>query len=246
VNTLAPIHLGIIPDGNRRWAASHELHPWKGHEQAIENFRSLTEWCRDDPRIGILTVWCFSTENWRRDPKEIEMLMTMLEDYLKKEKEEFVKNKTRLLHSGRKDRIPPSLAEVIKEVEEMTLNHFPTFVGSGSGQAKDQAECVLNLAVDYGGKDEILRSIDKYQKTKNEKPKTNQLPDLRLYLDHPELPDIDLIIRTSGEKRTSNFFLWQAAYAEWDFVDKLFPDFNTDDLAASVDNFFARNRRFGE
>jgi len=103
------IHLAIIPDGNRRWAKAQSLNPCKGHEQAIENFRSLTQWCRNDPCVAVLTVWCFSTENWKRDEKEIEMLMTMLEDYLKKEGEGFIEKKTRFLHSGRRDRLPTSL-----------------------------------------------------------------------------------------------------------------------------------------
>ncbi|MDP7247003.1 MAG: polyprenyl diphosphate synthase [Candidatus Peribacteraceae bacterium] len=221
MNNDNAIHLGIIPDGNRRWAKSRSLNPWKGHEQAIENFKALTEWCRNDERISVLTVWCFSTENWKRERQEIEMLMKMLEDYLRKEQENFIENKTKFCHSGRKDRIPSSLAELIKEAEEKT---------------SDQTDFTLHLAVDYGGKDEIERAA---RKISPESP-------LKENLDHPELPDIDIIIRTSGEKRTSNFFMWQAAYAEWIFEDKLFPDFSIDDLQVAVDNFSDRNRRFGE
>lgn len=218
------LHIAIIPDGNRRWAKKRMLKPWEGHKVAVENFRSLTKWCRDDPRVSVLTVWCFSTENWKRDAKEIEMLMGMLEDYLQREREVFQENKTRFVHSGRKDRIPSSLAKLIADVEEET---------------KDFDGLTLHLAVDYGGKDEILRAIER----------TNfqhfNISTFHNYLDHPELPDIDLIIRTSGEHRTSNFFLWQAAYAEWDFINMFFPDFTTSDLAASVDRFATRTRRFG-
>ena len=114
------LHIAIIPDGNRRWAKAHRLDPWEGHRKAVENFRSLTEWCRLDPRISILTVWCFSTENWKRDKKEINMLMQMLEDYLQEEREGFIEKKTRFVHSGRKDRIPLSLANLIESVEEET------------------------------------------------------------------------------------------------------------------------------
>ncbi|MFH1670883.1 MAG: polyprenyl diphosphate synthase [Patescibacteria group bacterium] len=217
-----PIHLAIIPDGNRRWAKVHSLNPWKGHEQAIENFRSLTEWCRNDPRISVLTVWCFSTENWKRDPKEIEMLMTMLEDYLKKEGDEFIEKRTRFLHSGRCDRLPSSLIKVIEETEEKTSN---------------QTSFTLNLAVDYGGKDEILRAIKKSKDISEEEIRNN--------LDHPELPDIDLIVRTSGEQRTSNFALWQSTYAEWEFIEKLFPDFTSEDLSKAVDDYERRSRRYG-
>ncbi|OGJ59266.1 di-trans,poly-cis-decaprenylcistransferase [Candidatus Peribacteria bacterium RIFCSPHIGHO2_01_FULL_55_13] len=226
------IHLAIIPDGNRRWAKAQGKHPWKGHEQAIENFRTITEWCRKDPRVAALTVWCFSTENWKRDPEEISQLMTMLEKYLAKERRGFMKEKTRFLHSGRRDRIPASLAKLIASVEEET---------------KDQSEFTLHLAVDYGGKDEILRAMHRLS---NQESATRNSPaiteeSLRQSLDHPELPDIDLIIRTSGEKRTSNFFLWQTAYAEWIFSEKLFPDFTEKDVEAAVTELDQRKRRYG-
>ena len=140
------LHLAIIPDGNRRWARAKSWLPWKGHEVAIENFRTITEWCRTNSEINVLTVWCFSTENWKRDPEEISKLMEMLETYLRKEREDFRAKQTRFVHSGRKDRIPPSLAKLIAEVEEETT---------------DYTGFALHLAVDYGGKDEIIRAIGK-------------------------------------------------------------------------------------
>ena len=220
------LHIAIIPDGNRRWARGQSLNPWKGHEKAINNFREITPWCHDNPCIGILTVWCFSTENWKRDPDEISKLMALLENYLQKERRGFLEKKTRFLHSGRKDRIPSSLAKLIEDIEKETA---------------DQTEFTLHLAVDYGGKDEILRAFEK-MKGKNHSSEE----EFRQYLDHPELPDIDLIIRTSNEKRTSNFFLWQSTYAEWIFSPKLFPDFTVDDLKEAVNEFEKRRRRFGE
>lgn len=226
--TDSPLHIAIIPDGNRRWAKKRTLKPWDGHKVAVENFRTLSEWCRTDPRVSVLTVWCFSTENWKRDEKEVAILMKMLEDYLAKEREEFAKENTKFVHSGRRDRIPSSLAKLIEVTEEETKNN---------------TGFTLHLAVDYGGKDEILRAIET-SRTLVPSGRVNE-QSLRDCLDHPELPDIDLIIRTSGEKRTSNFFLWQAAYAEWDFIDKFFPDFTTEDLSASVDTFSSRTRRFG-
>lgn len=222
---ILSIHLAIIPDGNRRWAKSRMFKPWKGHETAIENFRSITEWCRNDPRVGILTVWCFSTENWKRDPEEIDHLMKIYEDYLQKERETFVENKTRFTHTGRLDRIPSSLATLIKEVEEET---------------KDQTGFTLNLAVDYGGKDELIRAIQKL-----DDPKIVTEDSFRKLLDRPELPDIDLVLRTSGEQRTSNFFLWESTYTEWVFLDKLFPDLTSDDVEKAVTDFGSRTRRFG-
>lgn len=238
----SPIHLAIIPDGNRRWASAQMLHPWKGHEQAIENFRSITEWCRNDPRVGALTVWCFSTENWKRDPEEISKLMTMLEDYLGKERKGFIDKQTRFVHSGRRDRIPASLAKLISEVEKET---------------KDQKEFTLHLAVDYGGKDEILRAIDRISTSQPPQPRNLANPsrnelhspitenEFHQYLDHPELPDIDLILRSSGEQRTSNFFLWQTTYAEWVFSEKLFPEINAKDIKGAVEELERRKRRFG-
>jgi len=230
MNTSSTIHLAIIPDGNRRWAKTRTLNPWKGHEKAIENFRSLTEWCRNDPRISVLTVWCFSTENWKRDQKEVDMLMSMLEKYLKEEGVEFVEKNTRFLHSGRRDRIPASLVKVIEETEEKT---------------KDQTGFTLNLAVDYGGKDEIIRAIKNIEPNQLNQPNEPNELSIRNNLDHPDLPDIDLIIRTSGEQRTSNFALWQSTYAEWEFIEKLFPDFTSEDLSKAVDDYERRSRRYG-
>ena len=148
--------------------------------------------------------------------------MDLLEEYLAKERSTFMENETRFVHSGRKDRIPSSLAALIAEVEEET---------------KDQTRFTLHLAIDYGGKDEVVRALGK--------TKDHSEEGIAQALDHSELSDIDLIIRTSGEHRTSNFFLWQAAYAEWDFIDKFFPDFSVDDLANSVGKFADRTRRFG-
>jgi undecaprenyl diphosphate synthase len=224
-NPASPLHIAIIPDGNRRWAKAKGMRAWNGHEKAIANFREISDWCRNDPRIGTLTVWCFSTENWKRDPAEIAKLMELLEEYIKQERPNLAKYRTRLLHSGRNDRIPPSLAKLIRDVSE---------------ESKQYDDFTLHLAIDYGGKDEVLRAM---RRIENPSTLTDEL--LRSHLDHPEVPDIDLIVRTSGEKRTSNFFLWQSAYAEWEFVDKFFPDFTVEDLEKAVSDFAARTRRFG-
>ena len=218
------LHIAIIPDGNRRWARAQGLQPWKGHEQAIENFKEITQWCREDPRIGILTVWCFSTENWKRENEEVGKLMSMLESYLQKEWKGFLERKTRFVHSGRRDRFPPTLAKLIEKVERETA---------------DQKEITLHLAIDYGGKDEVVRAVTNLQGQEVSEES------IRAHLDHPELKDMDLIVRTSGEMRTSNFALWQSVYAEWEFSEKLFPDFRAEDLKRAVDAFTLRTRRFG-
>lgn len=221
---MEPIHLAIIPDGNRRWAKGNMLLPWQGHAHAMDNFRAITEWCRNDPRINVLTIWGFSTENWKRSDDEVSKLMELFEDYLGKERHAFAEHKTRFVHSGRRDRIPASLKKLIDEVEAET---------------KDFTEFTMHLAVDYGGKDEVLRAIAKM--------KGEEMTDdsLRAHLDHPELPDIDFIIRTSGEQRTSNFFFWQACYAEWLFVTKHFPALEVADIDAALQEFNRRTRRFG-
>lgn len=219
------LHLAIIPDGNRRWARKRGLVPWLGHKQAMENFRSIVEWCRQHPRIHYLTIWGFSTENWNRDAAEIKHLMRIFEDYLVRERPTFVKNATRLVHSGRTDRLPHTLVELIHDISEET-KHLLGFA--------------FHLALDYGGRDEILRAV--------RRAGLDNLSDeesLRLFLDQPSLPDIDLIIRTSGEQRTSNFFLWQSTYAEWFFNHKYFPDLTTDDIAQTLTEFDTRQRRFG-
>ncbi len=233
-----PLHLAIIPDGNRRWAREHKLEAvWKGHEVAVENFRTLTEWCRNDPRVHVLTVWCFSTENWKREPKEVSMLMGMLEEYLRKEGEEFKTKHTRFLHSGRRDRIPATLKTLIEETEEAT---------------KGEKDFTLHLAVDYGGKDEVVRAMQalKHLVRASLPAMGGTAPavteeSIRAHLDHPELPEIDVILRSSGEQRTSNFFLWQSAYAEWIFSPKYFPDIGTGDLDAALKEYENRKRRFG-
>lgn len=221
-----PLHLAIIPDGNRRWARENGFtYVWKGHEVAVENFRTLTDWCRKDPRISALTVWCFSTENWKRDKREIDELMTMLEKYLIKEAKELKENKTRFIHSGRRDRIPASLKKVIEDTEKDTEN---------------ETGFTLHLAVDYGGKDEVTRAVSKLKETAH---LTEEI--IRQHLDHPELPDLDIILRSSGEQRTSNFFLWQSTYAEWIFSPKYFPDIGTKDLDEALKEYDRRKRRFG-
>lgn len=230
-----PLHLAIIPDGNRRWAREHKLAAvWKGHEVAIENFRTLTEWCRESSRVSVLTIWCFSTENWKRDPVEVEKLMKMLQAYLQKEGDDLVKKNMRFVHSGRRDRMPKSLIDVLQDTEKKT-NNCTGFT--------------LHLAVDYGGKDEVIRAFNKLRVSGPALTASQDLEiteeNLRSSLDHPELPDIDLILRSSGEQRTSNFFLWQSAYSEWIFSPKYFPDIGTKDLEDAIAEYDRRKRRFG-
>ena len=224
MSSASPLHIAIIPDGNRRWAKKRALQPWKGHEQAVENFRGLLEWVEKDKRIGTLTLWCFSTENWKRDPEEVKKLMEIFRTRLDAERPTFREKGIRVVHSGRKDRLSDGLKTLLENVAEETAQN---------------SSYTLHLALDYGGKDEVIRAV---QRLGSEKATEESV---RSHLDHPELPDIDLIIRTSGEQRISNFCLWQSAYAEWMFIDKLFPDFTGEDLGGAVDDFEERQRRFG-
>ncbi len=223
--TAPLLHVAVIPDGNRRWAKKRLLQPWKGHESGAENFERLLDWAREDGRIGTFTIWCFSTENWKRSPEEVEKLMEIFANYLREKTEELYEKNVRIVHSGRRDRFSPALREQLDRAIERT---------------KDRTGFTLQLAVDYGGKDELVRAFSRI-------PAGTAVTEdgVRGALDHPELPDVDLVIRTSGEKRTSNFFLWQTAYAEWLFLEKHFPDVTTEDLRKAVDDFASRQRRFG-
>jgi len=222
------LHLAIIPDGNRRWASQRNLKPWEGHAQGLEAFRALLRWAHADQRIAVITIWGFSTENWQRNNTEVRQLMRLFEDFLTKERQEFHQNKSRFVHAGRKDRIPKSLARLIAEVEEETALYD---------------RFTVQFALDYGGRDELVRAVQRMGDSGKKKVTEAAL---RSNLDHPEIPDIDLIVRTSGEQRLSNFFLWHGAYAELAFTNKHFPELTPAKLDAIVSSFAARDRRFGK
>ena len=154
--------------------------------------------------------------------------MKIFEDYIRDERQILIEQKTRLLHSGRLDRIPSSLATLLRDVQDETKN-FSDFT--------------LHLALDYSGKDEMMRAIKKIMQS--EKRNTVDERSFSGFLDQPDLPEIDLIVRTSGEMRTSNFFLWQTVYSEWLFLEKYFPELTTDDLSSALEEFDERKRRFG-
>jgi undecaprenyl diphosphate synthase len=220
------LHVAIIPDGNRRWAKTRGWLPWKGHEYAMRNFSLLLDWCREDGRIGVVSIWGFSTDNWKRDEEEVSRLMKLFEEFLRDERPKFHKHAIRFVHTGRRDRIPATLSALISEMEEET---------------KDFTSFTIELCVDYSGRDELLRSLHKLKQCADVTEES-----LRACFDHPDIPDIDVIIRTSGEQRTSNFFLWQAAYAEWMFLQKHFPELTGEDIGACLDDFGRRQRRFGK
>jgi undecaprenyl diphosphate synthase len=219
------LHLAIVPDGNRRWARREKKLPWMGHRAALENCRTLLEWCRQEPRLGVLTVWGFSTENWKRDREEVILLMQLFEWFLRRELPTLSQRGIRLLTSGRKDRLPRTLTHLLMQAERTTAQ---------------LTDFTLHMALDYGGQDEVTRAVNKLTKTGSA-----TIEDIQKNLDQPDLPPIDIIVRTSGEQRTSNFFMWQATYAEWFFLNKFFPELTPEDLRQIINDFSQRSRRFG-
>lgn len=225
-DVVVPHHVAIIPDGNRRWARERGLPAFEGHRRGFEITPKLVRAARE---LGIhtLTIWAFSTENWNRSETEVKYLMKMYEWFIGKHLAEAKKEGARIYHLGRKDRIPKRLAEKMARAE---------------GETADNDKYVLNIALDYGGHDEILRAIGRMN---GEKKLTEDK--FAEYLDtrgQPH-PDPDLIIRTSGEQRTSGLFSWQAAYAEFYFEPDHFPDFSPKKLREAIIDYAQRGRRFG-
>ncbi|OGM28057.1 di-trans,poly-cis-decaprenylcistransferase [Candidatus Woesebacteria bacterium RIFCSPLOWO2_01_FULL_39_61] len=228
--TKVPNHVAIIPDGNRRWARARGLNTLKGHKAGFERAVDIAKAARD---IGIhtMTLWGFSTENWDRTEEEINYLMKLyhklLDDYLK----EAHKDKVRIHHLGRKDRLPTSLIKKIENAESETKNY---------------SKYIANIGLDYGGQDDILRSVQTIIKAGIPAEKV----DADLFTKYTDLHDqpypyVDLMIRTSGEQRTSGFLLWQSAYTEYYWENDHFPDFTPEKLKAAVLDYSRRRRRFG-
>lgn len=220
-----PTHVAIIPDGNRRWARENGLPEIDGHKKGVDNFEGLF---RAGKELGIkcFSTWVFSTENWRRDEKEVGYLFDLIRQFAKEQKEKFLKEETRFIHLGRKDRLPKDVIEVLNEFEEET-KHFTDYT--------------VAVGVDYGGHDELIRAFENIKDSGLEITKEN----IEKNLDTAELPAPDLIIRTSGEMRLSGFMSWQSAYSEFYFTDKHFPDFDETELEKAVEEYKNRKRRYG-
>jgi undecaprenyl diphosphate synthase len=223
-----PKHVAIIMDGNGRWALRRGLPRIAGHKRGVDTVRRVTEECR---RIGIsvLTLYAFSDENWGRPKEEVGFLMDMLGSFLKAEIATMKTNNIRFRTIGRTERLPSSAR---------------TWVDRAIAETAMNTGMVLNLALSYGGRGEILEAIKRLRAANGSEPVITE-DVLSAYLDTAGLPDPDLIIRTSGEKRISNFLLWQAAYAELYFTDTLWPDFQEQDLLAALVDYQGRQRRFG-
>jgi undecaprenyl diphosphate synthase len=223
-----PQHVAIIMDGNGRWARRRGLPRLAGHRAGVENLRRVLEACVE---LGIkyLTIYAFSTENWGRPPDEVRGLMNILEDVIDRELDELHRNGVQLRHIGRLDRLSPELQQKVRRAVEMTRHND---------------RLVLNVAWNYGGRDEIIHAIQRMLED-GVKPEEVTVELVDRYLYTAGCPDPDLIIRTSGELRVSNFLIWQGAYAEWVVTDTFWPDFGKEELIRALLEYERRERRFG-
>lgn len=231
VSSVMPNHIAIIPDGNRRWAKEHGLPSLEGHRRGFDVAVKIGKKIRS---LGIhtLTFWAFSTENWNRTKEEVSYLMKLYETFIDKNLKNAMKEKIRIIHLGRRDRISKKLLEKIQNSEEET---------------KGFKNYILNIALDYGGRDEIVRAVkkatgDKRQATSITEENFGQFLDTA----NQPYPNPDLIIRTSGEQRTSGLMIWQAAYSEYVFIKKHFPNIKDEDIEKAVEEYSQRQRRFGK
>ncbi|MCW8128480.1 polyprenyl diphosphate synthase [Microbulbifer halophilus] len=227
-----PRHIAIIMDGNGRWAAQRGLPPSAGHKAGVERIRDLIEACKDRG-VEALTLFAFSSENWQRPSKEVELLMSLFHSYLRKEAQRMREEGVRLRVIGRRDRFSPRLAQAIEEAEDMT---------------RDGSRGNLVIAADYGGQWDIARAarcMAEEVAAGRRSPESITERTLADYVQLVDLPSVDLLIRSSGEQRISNFILWQAAYSEFYFTDTLWPDFGERALDEAIEAYCGRNRRFG-
>jgi undecaprenyl diphosphate synthase len=223
-----PTHIAIIMDGNGRWALTRGLPRLAGHRAGTENLRRIIEACVEFG-IKYLTIYAFSTENWGRPFEEVQGLLRILEDVIDRELRELHDQGVQLRHIGRLDRLRPSLREKVLQAIDLT---------------KDNQRLVLNVAFNYGGRDEIVCAI---QRIIADGVKPEEITDTMVsqYLFTAGVPDPDLIIRTSGELRGSNFLIWQGAYSEWYFTPTYWPDFNKEELGRALEEYKRRQRRYG-
>ncbi len=220
---VLPKHLGFIVDGNRRWARERGLPTLEGHRRGIDLVADIAEECHKQG-VKIVSFYIFSTENWNRSKEEVDYLMDLVEKCLKKFIKKCLKNDTRIAILGTKERLSENLIKAVEEAEEKT---------------KDCKENILGLCFNYGGKQEIVDATNKIDgEVTIEKLEAN------LY--HPEIPALDMVIRTSGEERISGFMLWRMAYAEMLFLNKKWPDMTKEDVPKILEEFVGRQRRFGK
>ncbi len=228
--TRLPAHVGIIMDGNGRWAKQRKLKRTRGHTEGIEAAKRVVSAAKE---LGIqyLSLYSFSTENWRRAEDEVSFIMALVARNLRGHYNFYRENQIRLYHSGNIAGLPP---EVRCEIATVTAD------------TKHYEGIRVNLAVNYGGRDEVVRAVNRWVAAHGHAPDHElAIEELRPYLDLPEFPDPDLIIRSGGHLRLSNFLLWESAYSELYFSDRLWPDWTGDDLVAAVRDYQQRVRNYG-
>ncbi len=223
-----PVHVAIIMDGNGRWAAKRGLPRIAGHRAGTDNLRQVIRACVEFG-IRFLTIYAFSTENWARPKDEVDGLMDILADVIDRELRELHQEGVKLCHLGRLEGLDAKLKEKVLKAIEMT---------------KDNDRLTLNIAFNYGGRDEIVQAVKKMIQVGVKAEEVSEEL-LSSYLYTCSIPDPDLMIRTSGEQRISNFLIWQAAYAEWVVTPVFWPDFNKEELRNALVEYSKRDRRFG-
>ncbi len=228
-----PKHIAIIMDGNGRWAEQRNKMRAAGHRQGVESLRVVLEKA-DELGINHLTVYAFSTENWARPKAEIKALMLLLLEYIKKESKALHKKNVRITTIGDLTSFDDKIQKEISKAKELT---------------EDNTGLNFNIALNYGGRDEIRRAVEKIveqERGGNREGLTVTEKEIERHLDTRDLPDPDLLIRTSGEMRLSNYLLWQLAYTELVFTETLWPDFTGEDLEKAIEEYQNRDRRFGK
>ncbi len=223
-----PYHVGIIMDGNGRWAKERGLPRLEGHRAGTDNLRRILE-SSVEFGVKMLTIYAFSTENWKRPPLEVMGLMNILENVIDRELKELHKNGVQLRHLGELERLRPGIRKKVCHAIELTKNND---------------RLILNVAFNYGGRNEIIQAVKNLMQD-NVQPDDVTEALLSRYMYTGGSPDPDLIIRTSGEFRTSNFLIWQAAYAEYYITPTYWPDFNKDEYYKALLDFSQRERRYG-
>ena len=228
----APRHIAIIMDGNGRWAKKRGLPRTAGHAAGAETFRRIANYCRE---LGVeyLTVYAFSTENWKRSADEVSAIMRLLGNYLQEALRDMEKNHVRFKFFGDLSRLSPQLQKLCMDAESRSSTY---------------ADVQVNFCLNYGGRDEIVKATQAFAKdvlAGKHRPEELTEEMLSGYLYSANVPDPELIIRPSGELRTSNFLLWQSAYSEYVFMDVLWPDFGPEHLDQAIAQYHGRNRRFG-
>lgn len=228
-NKQPPLHIGIIMDGNGRWAQKRGLARTAGHKEGLETAKKIVKACAN-AGIKYVTLYTFSTENWKRAQEEVGYLMGLIKGHLRSEFEFYKANGIRIEHLGDLKGLPEDVQAEIINAKEETKN----FTG-----------LTVVLAINYGGRDEIIRSVKKIIEKQIDSDSLTE-KSISDNFDIPELPDVDFLIRTGGEKRLSNFLLWHSAYAELCFTDTLWPDYTEDELIENLNEFYKRTRRFGD